>query len=89
MATKVYAPVYVRGLRRVCELDGDLLAFVGNSTDTVAYWKPGAGFWGNIWDANNIFLTEEAAWKYWYRDPILPEERFHVERRLRDEQRSE
>ena len=79
----VYVPVYERGLRRVQELDGDLLAFIGNSDSSVAYWKPGVGYWGSIWNADNIFLTEEAAWKYWYRDPISPEEHFLVERRPR------
>ena len=79
----VYVPVYERGLRRVQEIDGDLLAFIGTSDTEVAYWKPGVGYWGSIWNADNIFLTEEAAWKYWYRDPITPEEHFHVERRPR------
>lgn len=82
---KVYVPVYERGLRRVQELDGDLLVFLGNSKDTVAYWKPGIGYYGNLWNADNIFTTEEAAWKYWYRDTIKPEERFIVEKRLWNE----
>lgn len=84
MATKVYVPVYERGLRRVQELDGDLLAFLGNSDNSVAYWKPEVGYYGNIWNSDNIYVTEEAAWKYWYRDPISPEEHFVVTRRLRN-----
>ena len=79
----VYVPVYERGLRRVLEIDGDLLAFIGTSDREVAYWRPGVGYWGSIWNADTIYKTEEAAWKYWYRDPISPEEHFIVERRPR------
>lgn len=78
---KAYVSVYERGLRRVQELDGDLLAFIGTSNTEVAYWRPGFGYYGSVWNADNIFLTEEAAWKYWYRDPIKPGERFVVTRR--------
>ena len=73
----VYVPVFERGLRRVWELDGDLLVLMRNS-NTAVYWKPGVGYYGSIWNADNIYKTEEAAWKYWYRDPIKPEERFIV-----------
>lgn len=79
----VYVPVYERGLRRVREIDGGLLAFIGNSDREVAYWKPGTGYWGSIWNADTIYKTVEAAWKYWYRGPISPEEHFIVERRPR------
>lgn len=77
----VYVPVYERGLRRVQELDGNLLTFIGASDREVAYWKPEVGYYGNIWYADAIYKTEEAAWKYWYRDPISPGEHFIVERR--------
>lgn len=79
-----YVPVYERGLRRVQEVDGDLLAFIGTSDREVAYWKPGVGYWGSIWSADTIYKTEEAAWKYWYRDPINQDEHFEVWRKPRD-----
>ena len=78
---KVYVPVFDRGLRRVQELDGDLLVLMGNSDNTAVYYRPGVGYYGSIWNADTIFTTEEAAWKFWYRDPIAPEEYFKVKRR--------
>lgn len=74
----VYVPVFERGLRRVWPLDGSLLVRL-KGTNTAVYWKPGVGYYGNLWNAKDIFKTEAAAWKYWYRDPIKPEERFVVE----------
>lgn len=84
MSKKVYVPVYDKGSRRVQEIDGDLLAFLGNSDTYVVYWKPKYGYYGNIWNADTIFTTEEAAWKYWNRNPISPDEYFHVTRRPRE-----
>ena len=75
---KVYTPVFDRGLRRVQELDSDLLVCMKGAPNTAVYWKPGIGYYGCLWNADEIYTTEEAAWKYWYRDPIKPEERFKV-----------
>lgn len=76
---KVYVPVFDRGLRRVQELDSELLVRMKGSPKSAVYYKPGIGFYGNIWNADTIFKTEEAAWKFWYRDPIGKDEYFRVE----------
>lgn len=76
---KVYAPVFDRGLRRVQELDSKLLVRMKGSPRSVVYYKPKVGYYGNIWNADTIFKTEEAAWKFWYRDPISQDEHFTVE----------
>ena len=76
---KVYTPVFDRGLRRVEELDSELLVRMKGSPRSVIYYKPNVGYYGNIWNADTIFKTEEAAWKFWYRDPIGKDEYFVVE----------
>lgn len=79
--TNVYVPVY-DGKRKVVKLDGDLLVTMGIEGKHAVYYKPGVGTYGNFWNADAIFTTEDAAWRYWSGYSVAPEERFKVTKAL-------
>ena len=69
----VYKPIFTTKWE-VWELDSDLLRYL--TSDTVAYFKDGVGFYGTLYHAKSIFKSKEAAWKWVSRD-FVPDEDFY------------
>ena len=72
---KVYKPVYDRGWK-IVELESDLLRKLPFSKNKVCYYKKNVGFYGGIYNTDNIFKTREAAQMWIWGDTSLQEELF-------------
>ena len=72
---KVYKPVYDRGWK-IVELESDLLRKLPFSKNKVCYYKKNVGFYGGIYNTDNIFKTREAAQMWIWGDTNLQEELF-------------
>ena len=59
----VYIPVYDQMKRQVWMEDEALLRRL--TPNSVAKYKENVGFYGTIYNANNIFTSEEAAFNWW------------------------
>lgn len=71
---KVYKPVYTNKWE-VHELDSDLLRIVPG-TNTACYYKKGFGFYGSLYNTDNIFKTREAAQRWIYKE-VVPQDLFY------------
>lgn len=73
---KVYKPVY-NNKWEIVELDSDLLKRFPFTKDKVCYYKKNVGFYGPIYNTDNIFKTRDAAQKWIWGDVNLQEELFY------------
>ena len=62
---KVYKPVYTNKWE-IHELDSDLLRRLPTNKSTVCYYKKNVGFYGSLYNTDNIFKTRESAHRWIY-----------------------
>lgn len=72
---KVYKPVYTNKWE-IQELESDLLRRIPGTSNTVCYYKKGVGFYGDLYNADNIFKTREAAQMWVYKE-VVPQDLFY------------
>ena len=60
---KVYKPVF-DGKWVIAVLDTDLLRRIPGTNSTVCYYKKNVGFYGALYNTDNIFKTREAAHRW-------------------------
>ena len=72
----VYKPVYTNKWE-IHELDSDLLRFLPTTKSTVCYYKKNVGFYGSLYNTDNIFKTREAAQRWIWGDSNLQSELFY------------
>lgn len=75
---KVYKPVYGNKWD-IVELDSELLRRIPGTNNTVCYYKKNVGFYGNLYNADNIFKTREAAQRWICGDVNLQEDLFYID----------
>ena len=73
---KVYKPVF-DGKWVIAVLDTDLLRRIPGTNNTVCYYKKNVGFYGPVYNTDNIFKTREAAQRWIWGDVDLQEELFY------------
>ena len=73
---KVYKPVFNRKWK-IEELESDLLRRIPGTHSTVCYYKKNVGFYGPVYNTDNIFKTREAAQRWIWGDVDLQEEVFY------------
>ena len=73
---KVYKPVFDRKWK-IEELESDLLRRIPGTNSTVCYYKKNVGFYGSLYNTDNIFKTREAAYIWIYERVALLEELFY------------
>ena len=73
---KVYKPVYTNKWE-IWELESDLLRAIPGTHNTVCYYKKNVGFYGCLYNADNIFKTREAAYRWIYERVGSQEELFY------------
>ena len=64
---KVYKPVFDRKWK-IEELESDLLRRIPGTNDTVCYYKKNVGFYGSLYNTDNIFKTRESAQRWIWGD---------------------
>ena len=69
---KVYKPVYTNKWE-IHELDSDLLRKFPGSHNQVCCYKKNIGFYGCLYNTDNIFKTCEAAYM-WIREGVVSKE---------------
>ena len=72
---KVYKPVF-DGKWKIEELESDLLRRISGTHNTVCYYKKNVGFYGGLYNADNIFKTREAAQRWIYKE-VVPQDLFY------------
>lgn len=72
---KVYKPVFTNKWE-IRELESDLLRRIPGTHSTACYYKKGVGFYGDLYDADCIFKTREAAQKWVYKE-VVPQDLFY------------
>ena len=75
---KVYKPVF-DGKWKIEELDTDLLRGIPGTKNTVCYYKKNVGFYGSLYNTDNIFKTREAAQRWIYERIVTKEELFYID----------
>ena len=60
---KVYKPVF-NGKWEIDVLESDLLHRIPGTNNRVAYYKKNVGFYGPVYNTDNIFKTREAAQRW-------------------------
>ena len=73
---KVYKPVFDRKWE-IVELESDLLKRFPFTKSKVCYYKNSVGFYGPIYNTDNIFKTREAAQRWIWVDVDLQEDLFY------------
>ena len=73
---KVYKPVF-DGKWKIEELESDLLRRIPTMNSTVCYYKRNVGFYGGLYNTDNIFKTREAAYRWIYERVVSQEELFY------------
>ena len=73
---KVYKPVF-DGKWKIEELESDLLRRIPGTNSTVCYYKKNAGFYGGLYNTDNIFKTREAAYRWIYERVVSQEDLFY------------
>lgn len=71
---KVYKPVF-DGKWEIIELESDLLRRIPK-TNTLCYYRKNVGFYGSIYNEDNIFKTREAA-QMWIHKEVVPQDLFY------------
>ena len=72
---KVYKPVY-NNKWEIEELESDLLRRIPGTQNTVCYYKKNVGFYGSLYNTDNIFKTREAA-QMWVHKEVVPQDLFY------------
>ena len=75
---KVYKPVF-NGKWMIEELDSDLLKRIHGTHNTVCYYKKNVGFYGSLYNTDNIFKTREAAQKWIYERVVSYDDLYYKE----------
>ena len=73
---KVYKPVFDKKWM-IEELDSELPRRIPGTPNTVCYYKKNVGFYGPVYNTDNIFKTREAAQRWIWGDANLQEELFY------------
>ena len=73
---KVYKPVFDRKWM-IVELDSDLLRKIPGIHNTVCYYKKNVGFYGPVYNTDNIFKTRESAYSWIYERVVSQEDLFY------------
>ena len=69
---KVYKLVF-DGKWVIAVLDTDLLRRIPGTHNTVCYYKKNVGFYGGLYNTDNIFKTREAA-QMWIDKEVVPQD---------------
>lgn len=72
---KVYKSVF-DGKWVIAVLDTDLLRRIPGTNNTVCYYKKNVGFYGPLYNTDNIFKTREAA-QTWIHKEVVPQDLFY------------
>ena len=72
---KVYKPVF-NGKWEIDVLESHLLLRIPGTNNRVAYYKPNVGFYGHLYNTDNIFKTIEAAQRWIYERVVSEEDLF-------------
>ena len=72
---KVYKPVF-DGKWVIAVLDTDLLRRIPGTSGTVCYYKKNVGFYGGLYNTDNIFKTLEAAQRWIRKEAVSKEDLF-------------
>ena len=72
---KVYKPVF-DGKWVIAVLDTDLLRRIPGTNTTVCYYKKNVGFYGSLYNTDNIFKTREAAQRWLDKRAVFQEDLF-------------
>ena len=75
---KVYKPVF-DGKWVIAVLDTDLLRRIPGTHNTVCYYKKNVGFYGPVYNTDNIFKTREAAQRWTYELIVTKEDLFYID----------
>ena len=75
---KVYKQVF-DGKWVIAVLDTDLLRMIPGTNNTVCYYKKNVGFYGPVYNTDNIFKTREAAQRWIYERIVTEEELFYID----------
>ena len=73
---KVYKPVF-DGKWQIEELESDLLRRIPGTHSTVCYYKKNVGFYGSLYNTDNIFKTIESAQRWIYERIVTKEDLFY------------
>lgn len=74
---KVYKPVF-DGKWGILELESDLLRFIPK-TSILCYYGKNAGFYGSLYNSDNIFKTREAAQRWLDKKAVSQEDLFYID----------
>ena len=72
---KVYKPVFDNKWV-IQELESDLLRGIPGTKNTVCYYKKNVGFYGSLYNTDNIFKTRVAAQKWIYERVVSIDDLF-------------
>ena len=75
---KVYKPVYDNNKWEIVELESDLLHKFPFS-NKVCYYKKNVGFYGPVYNTDNIFKTREAAHRWIYEWVVSQDDLFYID----------
>ena len=75
---KVYKPVF-EGKWKIEELESDLLRRIPGTNNTVCYYKKNVGFYGALYNTDNIFKTIEAAQRWIYERIVTKDNLFYID----------
>ena len=73
---KVYKPVF-DGKWKIEELDTDFLRGIPGTINTVCYYKKNVGFYGSLYNTDDIFKTREAAHRWIYERVVSHDDLFY------------
>ena len=73
---KVYKPVF-NGKWQIEELESDLLRRIPGTNNTVCYYKKNVGFYGALYNTDNIFKTRESAYRWIYARVVSYDDLFY------------
>ena len=75
---KLYKPVF-DGKWVIEELDSDLLKRIPGTNNTVCYYKKNVGFYGGLYNTDNIFKTREATQRLLDKRAVSQEDLFYID----------
>ena len=75
---KVYKPVF-DGKWVIAVLDTDLLRRIPGTNSTVCYYKKNVGFYGPVYNTDNIFKTREAAQRWLDKKAVSQDDLFYID----------
>ena len=73
---KVYKPVF-DGKWVIAVLDTDLLRRIPGTNNTVCYYKKNVGFYGPLYNTDNVFKTREAAQRWLDKRAVSQDDLFY------------